>query len=395
MRIAFLTPEFVRPGHPDGGLANYLGKLAALLRARGHDPVIFLRGERERAYEVDGVSVVETPASRPLLWRPGRLAEFAPLAAQARDARRLARAFRAAHARKPFDLVQAASYQGLAGALAGRSPVPLVIRVSSYTPLLRAAHGAGTTLGDHLMDWRELRPLQLADALFAPSRLLADLLGRLYGLPVEVIRSPFSLPAVTEDPSLYERRLAGKTYLFYFGALSRLKGVDTLADALPGVLQARPDLHAVFAGRDDNLPDGRPCSRYILDRAASYTDRVHLLGSLERPRLLPVLRHARLVVLPSRIDNYPNTCLEAQHLGRVVIATRGSSLEEMIEDGVTGYLTEIGSPHALMQTILRALDASAHEQQNMAQAIAQLAQTRSPDRDVEALLDLYRRVLQR
>jgi glycosyltransferase involved in cell wall biosynthesis len=49
------------------------------------------------------------------------------------------------------------------------------------------------------------------------------------------------------------------------------------------------------------------------------------------------------VVTPSRVDNCPNTCLEAQALGKIVIGTRQSSLEELVDHGVTGFLAEPGS----------------------------------------------------
>src|SRR5438445_13474511 len=47
-----------------------------------------------------------------------------------------------------------------------------------------------------------------------------------------------------------------------------------------------------------------------------------------------------IVVLPSRIDGMPLAILEAQALGKSVVASRVGSLPEMISDGKTGFLCE-------------------------------------------------------
>ena len=54
--------------------------------------------------------------------------------------------------------------------------------------------------------------------------------------------------------------------------------------------------------------------------------------------LLPLVQNARFVVLPSKIDDLPNTCLEAMALKRVVIGTRTASFDQVIRDGVNGFL---------------------------------------------------------
>ena len=42
--------------------------------------------------------------------------------------------------------------------------------------------------------------------------------------------------------------------------------------------------------------------------------------------------------LPSKVDNLPNTCLEAMALKRVVIGSRtAASFDQLISDGVNGF----------------------------------------------------------
>ena len=99
-----------------------------------------------------------------------------------------------------------------------------------------------------------------------------------------------------------------------------------------------------------------------------------------------------MILIPSRIDNYPNTCLEAQALGKIVVGTRDSSLDEMVEDGVTGFLAEPGDSESLASAILRGLALSAEERKQMAERIQLLEKQRDPEECLQRLERFYRSV---
>jgi glycosyltransferase involved in cell wall biosynthesis len=67
----------------------------------------------------------------------------------------------------------------------------------------------------------------------------------------------------------------------------------------------------------------------------------------------PLMRAADIVVLPSRIDGMPQVVLEAQAMGKPVVASRVGSLPLMIEDEKTGFLCEIGDLDAFSKQILK------------------------------------------
>src|ERR1051326_7456438 len=86
--------------------------------------------------------------------------------------------------------------------------------------------------------------------------------------------------------------------------------------------------------------DGRVCA-IALSRVRRSIDPA---GTLATRAALSRYRASASVVLPSLIDNLPNSCLEAMGLGRVVIGTKGTSFEELITDEANGFLIEqIGS----------------------------------------------------
>ena len=96
-------------------------------------------------------------------------------------------------------------------------------------------------------------------------------------------------------------------------------------------------------------------------------------------------------MLPSLIDNSPNSCLEAMGLGGVVIGTRGSSLDELITDGVNGFLVTPNDPDALAEKMISAwTDPRLAE---LSVAARNRMQDFAPEKTVPSLLAYYRLVL--
>ena len=107
---------------------------------------------------------------------------------------------------------------------------------------------------------------------------------------------------------------------------------------------------------------------FILSRNRDQENHIHFIPSIPKAQLYPIIAHAVTVLMPSRVDNYPNACLEAQMLGIPVIGSRNSSLDEMIEDGKTGFLVENGKSKELVDAAVKMLDLDQGAYQAMHQA---------------------------
>ena len=88
---------------------------------------------------------------------------------------------------------------------------------------------------------------------------------------------------------------------------------------------------------------------------ATTSGRIHVCEAMDKAPLFGAIRGARLVVLPSLFENMSNAGLEAMALARPVVGTYGTAFEEIIEDGVNGFLTPPGDAAALAATILSCL----------------------------------------
>jgi glycosyltransferase involved in cell wall biosynthesis len=68
-----------------------------------------------------------------------------------------------------------------------------------------------------------------------------------------------------------------------------------------------------------------------------------------------LLSCADLFLLPSQTESFGLAALEAMACGAPVVASRTGGLPEVIEDGVTGFLREVGAVDAMAEAGIRLL----------------------------------------
>jgi hypothetical protein len=96
-----------------------------------------------------------------------------------------------------------------------------------------------------------------------------------------------------------------------------------------------------------------------------------------------------MAVIPSRWENFPNTCIEAMGSGLPVIASREGGMAEMIEDGRTGWLANGPGSEGLREALSRALETPATRVREMgSNAALDIGHICNNGRVVERHLDL-------
>jgi glycosyltransferase involved in cell wall biosynthesis len=358
LHVGFLTGEYIIPPHRlDGGLATYVQNAGRGLVERGHDVSVFCLSDRNARWVDQGVDIYEIEA-KPLrmLSGPNRIwGQVLETQRTLENSRRLATKVFDVHQQRPLDVIQAASYQAVGLALCDNRILPLISRISSSSPLYRRADGKTGSPLAVLTDWCELHQLRCSDRCFAPSELMVRSYSRSRGPRPVLLRSPVHVQTESLDESFYESHLKGMKYLLYFGTLNRMKGLEVLSRTIGTLTQEFPDLHFVFIGRTGAPRDQQFFANKVLRNNPQWIDHIHRFPPLPKNLLFPAVRHAYGVVIPSLIDNYPNTCLEAMQFGRIVVGTKNSSIDEMIVDGETGILVEKGSAGSLQAGIARLL----------------------------------------
>ena len=394
LRIAFATPEYVTEDHFDGGLANYINRTAKLLADLGHDVhVITLSHKNEERFDHDGV-MVHRVMLKPVWYAFNRVTRYS-LATTLHWLNFSTQAFRKLkqlHRQHPFHLIQYPGYS-----FCGLFSIPFlraahVVRASSYQPALNEASGTKRNLDSILNERLEALQYKLTRNVFAPSNTMQTTLAKKVNVrDARVIRTPFYVETRDWDKSVYEQFLKGKKYALYFGRFQLHKGFHTLAQALPRFLNQCPDAFVALVGRDMETSLASSMAGFARAQCGSSAERLIMLENLPHSQLYPVIAGAHVVVLPSLIDNSPNACLEAMGLGKVVIGTRGTSFEELITDGVNGFLVPPADAASVAEKMTSAWTDPGLEK--MSAAAQQRTLDFAPEKTVTSLLTYYSEVL--
>ncbi|MBK6295885.1 MAG: glycosyltransferase [Rhodoferax sp.] len=183
------------------------------------------------------------------------------------------------------------------------------------------------------------------DLVIAPSKNLAVQIAR-EGVhtPVRYITNPVvfgdSASVVPAD------RTAGFTVL-YAGRLGPEKNIGYLLKAFAALLKSEPHAVLWIAGRG---PEGPGLES--LCRQMGLTDSVKFLGFLDHPALARYYAACDVFVLPSLVETQGLVVMEAMWFGRPVIVTKAIvSAEELVEQGVNGYIVDPDSVADLTQRL--------------------------------------------
>lgn len=195
-----------------------------------------------------------------------------------------------------------------------------------------------------------------ADALLCPSRVLAGHVESYYGLAegnIRIIPLPIGdTPILERDKDTWEHGT-----ICYIGRLQPLKGVIEWIDAVVEVATEYPNSRFEFIGTNclgtDNMSGEEFLERRIPKQLVT---RFLFHGEQKRSSLAHFLARARIAVVPSRWENFPNTCIEMMSSGLPVIASGNGGLTEIIEDGRTGWQASKPGSQGLSEALKRALD---------------------------------------
>lgn len=380
MHIVFMTTNFVDNDGPTMGLPKYLLRVSKALIGYGHKVSVVTCSNRTVAYEYLGINVYRV--RRPKIRLHNEQKKDA-IASGLRDGYILAECLAKIYSREKVDIVQYTSLSGLS--YFHNLPIPAVMRLSSYAKMVNIEGLELNRIGAAML---EREASKKCDAIFAPSIETAKCFENDINRKVDVIETPFVLEDDNEDDSIYINKFEGKDYVLFYGTIIKYKGITVIADMVYELLDKYKSLYIGIIGNGDNR-----LIEYLYDQAKEHSNRVIYNEGLGFSQLMPIIKNAKAVLLPSITENFSNACVETMALGQIVIGTRGASFDQLITDGENGYLCEIGDGRTLLEAIEKALQMTPNEISNMSfkakERIAELA----PEKVVNQLLDYYTKVI--
>ena len=240
------------------------------------------------------------------------------------------------------------------------------------------------------------------DRVIAISHFVADHVRAAYGVGDDVLRviprgieltkfDPARVPAERKVKLAHDWNLPDDQPIVLMPArLSRKKGHKLLVEALAKL--GRTDIRCLMVG-----DDGRETT-YRRELIAL----IHARGLDGVVRLLPHTQDlavayslADVVVAPSiKAEGFGRVPVEAQAMGRPVIASDLGGFRETIVDGVTGLLFPSGDADKLASAIAGALALDEGQRANLAsEAMANIEATFTRERMCAATLDVYRELV--
>lgn len=230
-----------------------------------------------------------------------------------------------------------------------------------------------------LIRGREAHNIKMAVSVTAVSRFTARRVAEVFSVrQPEVIHN--GIDTETFYPPSMKRNPHTPFRLLFVGSWTKRKGADLLS--------------AIMAHLDDDF-------ELICVSSPSFLQRLHIrpppnarwLGPLSRQELVGAYRSADALLLPSRLEGFGLVACEAMACGTPVLASRCSSLPEIIDDGRTGILCEPDNPSAFA-TAARLLRDNPRLWKTLSEGATAHAHTCFQTRSmVDAYIALYRRSL--
>jgi len=315
LRIALVGP--LPP--PEGGMANQTLQLGELLRGEGAH-----------------ITVVQVNAP----YRPGWVARLRGIRAVFRFVPYVIQLWRAGG---QVDLFHIMANSGWSWHLFA-APAVWIARARGVRSVVNYRGGeAETFLGRSA--GVVLNTLHRANALAVPSRFLQRVFSK-RGISSEVVPNIVDLdrfrPANAEQAPRVAHIVVARNLEPIYDVATALRAFSLVCKEVPS---ARMSLAGSGPERDALLS---------IANDLGIAGAVTFHGSLNRDQMAELYRSASVVINPSRVDNMPNSVLEAMASGAPVVSTNVGGVPFILQDDVNGLLVPAGN-HVAMATAVKRL----------------------------------------
>ena len=155
------------------------------------------------------------------------------------------------------------------------------------------------------------------------------------------------LPNFIELKEFHE--LKNNYNLLYVGRVEKVKGIEILIKAMPLIAKVFPQTTLTIIG--DGLNKRNLVS---LINTLHLEKHIQFVGWVENKDIDLYYEKTSVVVIPSLWpENFPTVCNEAMSAGRPVIGTNVGGIQEIIDDGVNGYLVDPHSSEQIAEKVIK------------------------------------------
>ncbi|MGH2639216.1 MAG: glycosyltransferase family 4 protein [Rhabdochlamydiaceae bacterium] len=214
-----------------------------------------------------------------------------------------------------------------------------------------------------LLSYSEKKLMSQSRAVIAVSKFTHDSAikyagcksSNLYIVPNAIDSNLYVEPARGNIGSSFRElyKLGSDRIVLYVGRVKKSKGLEYLIRGFARVCDRVPSAQLVIVGGGD--------ASYVMklrnEAIKSHIDqRITFTGRIEQTLLFQAYLASEIVSLPSMMEGFGLTLLEAMTVGKPVVATRVGAIPEIIVDKSSGLLVDTGDSSQLAEAILQLLE---------------------------------------
>ncbi len=402
MHIVFLAQYLPVTGTATGGAGNYVANMAAIMNRFGHKVTIITEAEEKETVYWEDIEIRKIRATRGFR-NTGR-----PLPVYKKFLKNICRSifynwevYKISKTGK-IDIVQSVSSFGIP--MLRVKKIPYIVRVSEYQPLWSGAKKINFNFqkcmnAKHIDEEIILIGIKRADKVVVPSFFMDKLIEGKTKRDAIVIESPIVI-GDEERLKLREKEVTSQKYWITYSVMSYRKEIHILAEIIDDLLDKYPDMKYVMVGRDVEVNCGgkfMKASSFFDEHIKRNKERFVFLGEIsDRERLFSLVKNAYACILPTRVDNLPNTCLEAMALGKIVVSSTseyGTSVEQLVTDGYNGFLAQVDDAGDLARKIVHVMQLTPEEKNLIEGRAKERVKDLTPEKVYEKMMEVYSTVL--
>jgi len=269
-----------------------------------------------------------------------------------------------------------------------------MLKPKRYLPFVTTLHGTDITLVGSRSSFLPITRFSItqSDAVTAISHYLAQETCRIFGhCGVEVIPNFINAEEYKRcyNPAL-NASLApnGEKLIMHVSNFRPVKRIGDCIHTLAQIRRLNADLRVRLVMCGDG-PERAGAEK--LARDYGLTDQVLFAGQV--PDIANYLSAADLLLVPSETESFGLAALEAMACEVPVIATRTGGLPEVIRDGETGYLVELGDTQSMGERAIELLTNEKKRQEMGARGRRWAVDQFNTERVIPQYEQLYERVI--
>lgn len=367
-----LCADYLPPS--DGGVEQVVQKLALNLVDKGFTVGIFTLNDGTRSFELQDVSEISfyTSSATDLTDIVGLQSMFSLSAL--REFRTVLREFQPeiVHTHNRFFYTSA-----LAGLYSLQSEYNLVTTLHlGDIGMISGVGGAAAKIFEQTVSRFVLSRSEQVICVSAAAETIAQSLG---AKQTTVVQNAVDIEEFSPSPT-------AEKSLLYIGRLVRNNGIQDLFTALPGIVDAHPDLKVHLVGSG-------PLEETVEEtiQTLGLSDSVRIYDYVED--ISEMYELASVFCRPSYSEGLPLTMLEAMASGVPPVITSIAGVPEVVTDRETGILLEPGNPDDIEQAIIELFDDSAFREQLSQNAHEYVVENLTWEQRTKKVIQAYEKVV--